>query len=359
VQGRDANWHLERFNTPPPAALPWCPTAVSLTEVKAKRRELKRDLVDHVRECVDAYAHVFVFAFDNMRTARFKDVRAAWSDSRFFLGKNRVMQKALGEDGDEAYRPGLDRLAAELVGNVGLLFTNHTPQEVAAFFDEFAEVDYARSGFIPAAAVVVPAGRLEEMPHTMHETLVKLGMPVRLERGVIVLPTDFTIAEAGKPITPEQGRLLKHFGHALAVFKLHLVAHWHDGATKLLGYTGDRGVRGGLSLDADGGHDDDAEEDGVGEVEGASGGASAADVDMGAAVAAAMKAGKAKAKAGAAAAAAPEEGEAGSGKGKGKGKAAGGAGAAAPAPAAVVAGKGKKRKASAGAGGDGDEGMGV
>jgi mRNA turnover protein 4 len=302
-----------------------------------------------------------VFAFDNMRTARFKDVRSAWSDSRFFLGKNRVMQKALGESSDDAYRAGLDRLAAELVGNVGLLFTNHTPEEVTTFFEEFAEVDYARSGFIPAASVVVPAGRLEDMPHTMHETLVKLGMPVRLERGVIVLPTDHTIAEAGKPITPEQGRLLKHFGHALAVFKLHLVAHWHDGTTKLLGYTGDRGVRGGLSLDAEGGHDDESDGDSDGDSDAAgAAGAGASDV------AAAMKVGKKKAKA--AAATAPEAGKGGSagGKGKGGGKAAAAAAAAAaapppppPPPAAAGGGGGGKGKGRKGKGGDADEGMGV
>jgi mRNA turnover protein 4 len=66
------------------------------------------------------------------------------------------------------------------------------------------------------------------MPHTMADGLRKLGMPVRLERGVIVLPDNFELCQAGVAITPEQGRLLKLFGHQLAVFRLALAAVWSE-----------------------------------------------------------------------------------------------------------------------------------
>lgn len=230
--------------------------AVSLTRVKAHRQERKRDLATHVRDAVDSHARAFVFTFDNMRSARFKDLRSAWADSRFFLGKNRVMAKGLGEDSDSEHRPGLHRLASDLNGAVGLLFTDHTDAEVRSFFDEYAEADYARAGFIPAAPVSVAAGRLDDMPHTMFETLSKLGMPVKLDRGVVVLPTDFELCAAGKPLTPEQSRLLKLFGHQLAVFRLRLLSGWDRDTGKYTSFGG-AGALGALD---DGDDDDDGSE---------------------------------------------------------------------------------------------------
>lgn len=203
--------------------------AVNLTAVKAKRKELKQGLVESIRECVDKYSHIYVFAYDNMRTQKFKDVRSMWADSRFFLGKNRVIQKALGADDEEAYRPGLDSLAADLVGQVGLLFTDRAPAEVAKFVADFEETDFARAGYVPERTITVPAGRLTEVPHTMTESLQKLGMPVRLDKGVVVLPYEHTLCKAGEAVTPDQGKLLKYFGHALAKFRLRLLSRWNDG----------------------------------------------------------------------------------------------------------------------------------
>lgn len=204
--------------------------AVPLTKVKKDRRSLKRDLASHVQECIDKYDAVYVFNYENMRTSKFKEVRGQWADSRFLMGKNRVMQIALaGSRGNEEYRPGLAAVSAELTGNVGLLFTSRPHADVCKFFDEYAETDYARSGFVATETVVIPAGRMADMPHTMADTLRKLGMPVRLDKGVVVNESDYTVCEEGAAITPEQGRLLKIFDKPMAVFKLTLLSWWHDG----------------------------------------------------------------------------------------------------------------------------------
>jgi mRNA turnover protein 4 len=175
----------------------------------------------------------------------FKDLRREWSDSRFILGKNKVVQIALTADagsaeaasagpagsGDGAYRPGLSHLADDVSGNVGLLFTDRSPKEANAFFADFGEQDYARAGFVPTETLTVPAGRLstEAFPHTQAETLRKLGVQVRLDKGVIVVTQDAVLCTEGVPITPEQGRLLKLFGHRLAVFSVSLVSVWKKG----------------------------------------------------------------------------------------------------------------------------------
>lgn len=54
-------------------------------------------------------------------------------------------------------------------------------------------VDYARPGYIADQRVVLDAGILEGMQHTMVEPLKKLGMPVELNKGNVVLDRDFEV----------------------------------------------------------------------------------------------------------------------------------------------------------------------
>ena len=52
------------------------------------------------------------------------------SNRSFFLGKNRIMAKALGTDEQSAYQVNLDKLQMRLSGNVGIMFTNEEPEAV-------------------------------------------------------------------------------------------------------------------------------------------------------------------------------------------------------------------------------------
>ena len=46
-----------------------------------------------------------------MRNDRLKDVRMKWKDSRFFYGKNRVIQLALGRTEAEEYKERLHTIS--------------------------------------------------------------------------------------------------------------------------------------------------------------------------------------------------------------------------------------------------------
>ena len=203
---------------------------VSLTKTKPDRKALKGSLLSTVREACEAYSSAYALSFANQRASELKQLRAQWADSRFVIGKNRLMQLALGETPDTAHRPGMDALAGDLHGQVGLLFTNRPRAEVEAFFAAFCVADFARAGFVPSVKLQVPPGRLPDLPHTMLDQLRKLGMPCNLDRGVIVLPQAYTLCRAGAALTPEQGRLLKHFGHALAEFRVTLLSCVEGGA---------------------------------------------------------------------------------------------------------------------------------
>ena len=226
---------------------------ISLTATKQARKEIKSRLVTSIREAAGAFSSAFVFSFRNLRTEALKGVRAQWGDSRFFLGKNKLMALALAGEGVGG---GFDELAGALSGNVGLLFTNRARGEVEAFFGGFSATDFARAGFVPAATIQQPPGRLTELPHTMLDQLRKLGMPVALDKGVIVLPQAYTLCHAGKALTPEQGRLLKHFGHQLAEFRIRLVACVVGGRFEELEGAGDDG-----GMEEEGGEGEEEEEE--------------------------------------------------------------------------------------------------
>ncbi|KAK6093683.1 mRNA turnover and ribosome assembly protein [Batrachochytrium dendrobatidis] len=78
---------------------------------------------------------------------------------RIFLGRNRVMAKALGTTEESEYKLNLRELSLKLVGDVGLLFTNSTPEEVKKYFEgkknptmlEVARLLKARSSFPKAS----------------------------------------------------------------------------------------------------------------------------------------------------------------------------------------------------------------
>lgn len=190
--------------------------AVTLSKTTAKPA-LKEDLVNSIRECVDMFSNAFVFTFENMRTVAFKDVRAAWKDSRFFLGKNKVMRVALGRDHEDEYRDGLADLGRGLVGSVGLLFTNRSKEEVMEYFSKLAVRDFARMGAPATDTVMMQAGALTGMAHTMVEQLRKLGMPVELQNGVVHLTSDYTVCKEGEALSVDQARILVRAGAGFVV----------------------------------------------------------------------------------------------------------------------------------------------
>ena len=113
-----------------------------------------------MRAAAETFAAAYVFSLENLRSERFKELRASWADSRFFLGKNRLMALALGETPESAHRPALDALAADVHGAVGLLFTDRAAADVMAANDP-----YAKAGLF-AAVEIKPWKWLIKNPET-------------------------------------------------------------------------------------------------------------------------------------------------------------------------------------------------
>jgi mRNA turnover protein 4 len=206
---------------------------VHLTQVKGRGRERKATLMDNVQGAADEYERVFVFACENLRSDLLKDVRAEFRDSRFFFGKNKVVRLALGRNREEAYKPGMELLAAKLAGEVGLLFTNRGADEVQKEMGAVAEMEFAKSGFRATRKVTLPAGPVLGQPSSMIESMRSMLLPVKLVKGVIELENEHVVCEKGDQLSPEQARALKLFDIKLAEFRVQLCWLYESESGKL------------------------------------------------------------------------------------------------------------------------------
>lgn len=199
---------------------------VTLSKTKKKGKEHKEVIVNSIRNAVENYKSIYVFSFENMRNLKFKEFREQIKPSRFFLGSNKVMQVALGRSVSDEIQPGLHKVSKFLCGNTGLFLTNMPKEEVESLFNKYEDYDFARTGSTATEKVELPEGPLEQFTHEMEPFLRKQGMPVRLNKGVVELVSDFIVCEEGKPLSPESARILRLLGIKMATFKLHLICRW-------------------------------------------------------------------------------------------------------------------------------------
>eukprot|EP01087_Luapelamoeba_hula_P010703 TRINITY_DN283_c0_g1_i1.p1 TRINITY_DN283_c0_g1~~TRINITY_DN283_c0_g1_i1.p1 ORF type:complete len:259 (-),score=53.79 TRINITY_DN283_c0_g1_i1:22-798(-) len=192
-----------------------------------KRGTVRKDgLIERLRTSLDEYAYVYVFSFENLRTTYLKDVRDKWEASRFYLGKNKVLQVGLGRSASEERYKDVHFLGKHLTGNRGLFFTNSPKEDVLSFFNTYKQDDHARSGFAATQTVTVPEGPLVDWAHSLEPLLKKLGMPTRLVKGVIHVDREWTVCKEGQPVTPEQAKILKLMDIKMSEFKITMLYMW-------------------------------------------------------------------------------------------------------------------------------------
>lgn len=171
------------------------------------------------------------------------------------------MARALGTAPEDATAPGIERLASRyLRGSVGLLFSNRKPDDVRTYLDSLCPVDFARAGTVASRDVVIPRGLLYSTGGTVPEAddvpmalalepeLRRLGMPVRLLRGKVVLEEapeadknevggdeveeennaadGYVVCREGQTLDSRQTRLLRLFGICLSEFRIDVLAYW-------------------------------------------------------------------------------------------------------------------------------------
>ena len=71
---------------------------VSLTRVKPKTRDHKSYIVKRVQSYLARYKYLYVLTYENMNTNNFKTIKETLADSKFMMGKNKVIGVAFGNE---------------------------------------------------------------------------------------------------------------------------------------------------------------------------------------------------------------------------------------------------------------------
>lgn len=78
---------------------------IPLTKTKKTiDKDRKVELVDKVHNYLDEFSYVYVFRYKNMTNLPMQELRNYWKDSKFVIGKNKVLQISLGKSEDTSYR---------------------------------------------------------------------------------------------------------------------------------------------------------------------------------------------------------------------------------------------------------------
>ena len=212
---------------------------------KRATREHKSAYIEEVRSAVDSHDALYLFSYENMRSNKFKDIRMHFrstpmndAPSRIFLGKNKLLQVALGRTPEDEYSDNL-RQVSKLIsgGSVGLLFSSRSRAEVEEYFENFVEPDFARAGFEAPRNISVENSMLENFPVSMVEQLRKLGLPTQVDNGKVVLMdgrNEFRICKEGETLSAEKCKLLVQFGKKISEFRVSLVCRWSGGEFEML-----------------------------------------------------------------------------------------------------------------------------
>jgi len=195
---------------------------------KRATHDRKQAMIDEVRACAEKFSTLYVLGVANMRNVALQRVRSQLSSSRIFFGRTKLLSSALGRTPSEEHRDGLHQVSQALhgEGESGLLFTNVPLEEVQKVLTEAQLDEFARAGAPATEAVELPAGPLPQFPHNMEPYLRKLGLPTRLDNGVVTLRYNHAICREGATLNSDQAKVLRLLGIRMATFKLTLRCRW-------------------------------------------------------------------------------------------------------------------------------------
>ncbi|EER01324.1 mRNA turnover protein 4 mrt4, putative [Perkinsus marinus ATCC 50983] len=202
---------------------------VNLTKVsKRQTREKKDRAIEEIRKCLEKFRYAYVLKLENQRNKLLKGLRNDLKPGRLFCGRNKVMQVALGVDPESECQEGIHALSERISGEVGLLLTDMTADQLMDILANHEQSNFARSGCISTGDITLEAGddALSRFPHSQEPFLRKLGLPTLLVNGKIRLMGDYEVCKTGKALTPEQCQLVKLLGIPMAVFRVSIAAQW-------------------------------------------------------------------------------------------------------------------------------------
>jgi mRNA turnover protein 4 len=97
----------------------------------------KAVLAEKVKSYLEEYEYCYVIKYKNMTNLPMQELRNYWKNSKFVIGKNKVLHVALGKTEDDEFKLNSHKLSKFLKGNCGLVFSNDEPDYVVEYLFNF------------------------------------------------------------------------------------------------------------------------------------------------------------------------------------------------------------------------------
>ncbi len=106
---------------------------VPLSKVQKKNENIsskKTELANKIKNYLDEFEYCYVIKYKNMTNLPMQELRNYWKNSKFVIGKNKVLQVVLGKTEDDECKLNTHRLTKFLKGSCGLIFSKEEPDYV-------------------------------------------------------------------------------------------------------------------------------------------------------------------------------------------------------------------------------------
>lgn len=182
---------------------------------------------------MDQWSYVYVFDVRNYTNQHMKALRMHFKyNGQFSCPKVKPTMLALGSNASNEYRENLHFVSQALKTKArgqhrGLFFCNNGPEEVLPFMRRHRVASFAKTGFVATRDYIIRKGVLTMFAFCQEVQLKRLGLPVLLKRGKLLLNQDYVVCEKGQPLRPEQSKLLELLGLKMARFEITIYGYWN------------------------------------------------------------------------------------------------------------------------------------
>jgi len=212
------------------------------TMPSAARLVKKEAFAERIFEMLDTYSSGFIVHADNVSSKQFMDVRRGVREtSAILMGKNTMVRRAFRVYAEKSGNDFWNQLAALLVGNVGVVFTNAPLLEIKEEIAKYKVGAPAKAGSIAPIDVVVPAGGTGLDP-SQTSFFQALSIPTKINRGAVEILSDVKVITEGDKVGASEAALLaklniKPFAYGLVL--MHVFENGSIYSPKVLDITDD------------------------------------------------------------------------------------------------------------------------
>jgi large subunit ribosomal protein LP0 len=176
----------------------------------------------------EAHSKILIVQADNIGAAHLSKVRKGLrGTATILMGKNTMMRKAIRNNAERA--PKWGSILPNIVGNIGLVFTNGDLAKVRDTLVSSRVPASAKAGMIAPQAVQVPKGQTSLEP-TKTSFLQALNIASKINKGTIEILNDVNLIKAGEKIGPSEAQLLQMLDIRPFTYGLEVLSVYDDGA---------------------------------------------------------------------------------------------------------------------------------